>query len=92
MTEQLSSLTRPLDKEELRALLAQILDVDVAEVTDTAHFVDELEVDSLMALEIAVQLEQSYQVKLGEKEIVALKSLDDAYALLSAKLADRVSS
>jgi acyl carrier protein len=89
MTDQLSTRpARKLDKEELRALLAEVLDVDTSEVTDHAHFVDDLEVDSLLALEIAVRLEQAYSVSLGEKETESLKSLNDAYDLLSVKLAE----
>ncbi|MFD6188510.1 MULTISPECIES: acyl carrier protein [unclassified Streptomyces] len=76
----------PMDKERLRTLLAEILDVDVAEISDRAHFVDDLGVDSLMALEISVRLEAEYPVKLAEEELTELATLDDTYALLEAKL------
>ncbi|MFC5217800.1 acyl carrier protein [Streptomyces coerulescens] len=75
-----------LDKERLRGLLAEILDVDVSEISDRAHFVDDLGVDSLMALEITVRLEAEFPVKLAEEELTQLATLDDTYALLDAKL------
>ncbi|MFD6981811.1 acyl carrier protein, partial [Streptomyces sp. NPDC059956] len=53
-----------LDKEELRFLIADILALDVEEVTDDADFVQDLEVDSLMALSIVFRLERQYGVKL----------------------------
>ncbi|MEU9574424.1 acyl carrier protein [Streptomyces massasporeus] len=75
-----------LDKEELRALVAQVLDVDVAEVTDDARFVDDLEVDSLMALEVVVILEKQYGIKLPESDLKQIVTLRSAYDLLLGKL------
>lgn len=75
-----------LDKEELRALVAQVLDVDVAEVTDDARFVDDLEVDSLMALEVVVILEKKYGIKLPESDLKQIVTLRSAYDLLLGKL------
>jgi acyl carrier protein len=75
-----------LDKEELRAVVAQVLDVDEAEITDDARFVDDLEVDSLMALEIVVVLEKKYDIKLPESELKQIVTLQSAYDLLLGKL------
>ncbi|GAB3238001.1 hypothetical protein GCM10027447_37430 [Glycomyces halotolerans] len=78
-----------IDREELRHLVADVLDVDVEEVTDSAHFVNDLEVDSLMALEVMVVLERKYSVKLAESELKEVTSLDKAHALLLDKVASR---
>ncbi|MET7383000.1 acyl carrier protein [Streptomyces sp. NPDC005526] len=75
-----------LDKEELRALVAQVLDVDVSEVTDDARFVDDLEVDSLMALEVVVILEKKYGIRLPESDLKQIVTLRSAYELLLGKL------
>ncbi|MCJ0871751.1 acyl carrier protein [Streptomyces sp. AP-93] len=75
-----------LDREELRLLVADVLDLDPAEVTDTAHFTDDLDVDSLMALEITVRLEREYGVKMKETELAAITTLEGTYQLLASKL------
>jgi len=75
-----------LDKEELRSIVAQVLDVDTAEITDDVRFVDDLEVDSLLALEIVVVLEKKYGVKLPESELRQIVTLQSAYDLLAGKL------
>jgi acyl carrier protein len=75
-----------LDKEQLRDLVADVLDLDVAEVTDDAHFTEDLDVDSLMALEITVRLEKEYGVKLAEPELASITSLRGTYELLDRKL------
>ncbi|MCX5203704.1 acyl carrier protein [Streptomyces sp. NBC_00237] len=74
-----------LEKEELRAVVAQVLDVEVSEVTDDARFVDDLEVDSLMALEVVVVLEKKYGIKLPESELKQIVTLQSAYDLLLGK-------
>ncbi|MCX4803100.1 acyl carrier protein [Streptomyces sp. NPDC058682] len=75
-----------LEKEELRALVAHVLDVEVSELTDGVRFVEDLEVDSLMALEVVVVLEKKYGVKLPESEFKQIVSLESAYDLLLGKL------
>jgi acyl carrier protein len=75
-----------LDKEELRSIVAQVLDVDAAEITDDAKFVDDLEVDSLLALEIVVVLEKKYGVKLPESDLRRIITLQSASDLLAGKL------
>jgi acyl carrier protein len=79
--------TGSIDKEELRAIVAEVLDVDAGEIGDESSFVDDLEVDSLMALEIVVVLEKKYRVKLAERELKQISCLNNAYELMSAKLA-----
>lgn len=76
-----------LDKEELRTLVAEVLDVDVAAITDEARFVDDLEVDSLMALEVVVVLEKKYGVKLPESDLKQIVNLQSAYELLLSRSA-----
>jgi acyl carrier protein len=80
------STTTALDKDDLRATIAEVLDVDESDITDDASFIDDLEFDSLMALEVMVNLERKYGVKLGESELRQVTSLQTAYELLGRKL------
>ncbi|MEU9468107.1 acyl carrier protein [Streptomyces avermitilis] len=83
-----TTTTTALDKEQLRELVADVLDLDVAEVTDDADFMEDLDVDSLMALEITVRLEKEYGVRLAEAELTSITSLQGTYELLTSKLGD----
>lgn len=74
-----------LDKEELRSLIADVLELDVEEVTDDADFVQDLEVDSLMVLAIVVRLENQYGVKLEESDFKQVSSLIQVLQLITAK-------
>jgi acyl carrier protein len=76
-----------IDKEELRTIIADTIDQDVEEVTDTASFVGDLEVDSLMALELVIVLERKYGVKFKEEMLPQVTSLQAAHELLSNEMA-----
>lgn len=75
-----------LDKEELRAVVADALDVGVDQVTDTASFVEDLGVDSLLSLEVMVSIEQSYGIKLEESELQTLTSFNHVWELMRQKV------
>jgi acyl carrier protein len=77
-----------VDKEELRALVADVLELPVEEVTDDADFINDLEVDSLAALEIEIRLESKYGVKMDDSELTTISSLNRVYQLLKSKLDD----
>lgn len=75
-----------VDKDELRTLVADAIELEPDEVTDTADFVSELEVDSLTTLEITMRLEKKYGIKMAEEELLEITSLDSVHALVTAKL------
>jgi acyl carrier protein len=74
-----------LDKEELRSLIADVLEFDVEEVTDDADFVQDLEADSLMALALVVRLQKQYDVKLEERDLKQVSSLIQVLQLITDK-------
>jgi acyl carrier protein len=76
-----------VDKEELRSFLAHVLELDVEEITDDTDFARDLDLDSLMALEIVVRLQRQYGVKLVERDLKHITSLPQILELISAKRA-----
>ncbi|MFH8370232.1 acyl carrier protein [Streptomyces sp. NPDC018031] len=75
-----------LDLDDLRTLIADVLDVDEEDLTDDAEFIEDLGVDSLMALEVMVVLEKKYAIRLGEDELKKITCLRAAYDLIAEKL------
>jgi acyl carrier protein len=84
--------TATLNVDELRSLVATALDLPIDEVTDTASFVDDLGVDSLMSLEIAVTLEQRYGTKINDDELAKVTSFQAIHDLMREKLSASVGS
>lgn len=75
-----------LDKEELRHTIAKAMYMEVADIGDEQRFIEDLEVDSLMALEVAVVLEKRYGVRLRPAELQQITCLNTVYDLMRAKL------
>ncbi|MDQ0795502.1 acyl carrier protein [Streptomyces sp. B1I3] len=78
-----------LDREELRTLLAETIDAEVSQVGDDTDFVEELGVDSLMALEVVVVLERTYGIKFDEQEMRTVTTLSSAHDEVLRKLGER---
>nr|WP_246507033.1 acyl carrier protein [Actinocrinis puniceicyclus] len=76
-----------LDPEELRVFVADVLDLNVSDLTDDAHFVADLGMDSLKALEVMVALEKKYEIKITEDEVRDMTNFGDVRELVAAKIA-----
>ncbi len=72
-------------KEELRALISEIAEVD--EIPDAAHFKD-LGIDSMMGVEIVAAIERQYRVKIEDSELQQVSTLNKSYELVLSKLED----
>ncbi len=73
----------------LRTTVADVLDVDEHLLGADTHFIDELGVDSLMALEVMVTLERCYHIKLSATDLKEMTSLRKVYELLQLRLPSR---
>lgn len=63
-------------EQELKGLIAEIMEVEPDEVTPEANFVENLGMDSMTALEIMASIEKKYRIRIPEddlKKIVNLK-------------------
>ncbi|MGI8784139.1 MAG: acyl carrier protein [Acidobacteriota bacterium] len=63
---------------EVKRLIAELTEREVDEITDTALFVEDLGVDSLMAIEVMVALDKRYKIDIPEQEFNTIKNVDDA--------------
>ncbi|GGV78649.1 acyl carrier protein [Streptomyces griseoloalbus] len=75
-----------LDVSELRELVADTLDVELSALTDDILLIEELGVDSVVALELAVTLEQRYGIRIPEEELGTVRTFPDIRGLLNRKL------
>ena len=70
------------DTAEIQAGLAEIVEevagVEAADVTPEKSFVDDLDIDSLSMVEIAVQAEDKFGVKIPDDQLAELKTVGDA--------------
>jgi acyl carrier protein len=78
-----------MDRDEIRSivkgLIAKVTDVAPEEIADNASFVDDLELDSLAMIEIAVHVEYTYKFKLTPDEMGSIRSVGDAVEMVIKK-------
>jgi len=73
-------------KKEVKAKVSEITEISEDKLKESAKFVEDLGVDSMMALEIVASIEKKYKIVIPEEEIPKIRSLDDVYSLLEKKL------
>jgi acyl carrier protein len=70
-------------KEELRALVAEISEVDT--IPDDASF-KELGIDSMMGVEIVAAVERKYHIKIEDADLRLFTTLTKAYEVVARML------
>ncbi|MFT3661880.1 MAG: meromycolate extension acyl carrier protein AcpM [Gordonia sp. (in: high G+C Gram-positive bacteria)] len=73
-------------QEQLIAGIAEIIEevtgIEPSEVTMEKSFVDDLDIDSLSMVEIAVQVEDKYGVKVPDEDLAGLRTVGDTVAYI----------
>jgi|RifCSP13_1_1023834.scaffolds.fasta_scaffold623883_1 acyl carrier protein len=80
-------------EREITTIVAEIIEMEEDELWNKreAHFVNELDVDSMLALEMLAVLEKKYKITIPEENILDLTSLQSTIDLVRSKL-DRSSA
>ncbi len=76
-------------ENEIRAIIAQIVEKEPAEVTLDAKFFEDLGMDSMMALEIMAAIEKKYKISIPEEKLTQLTTLRQTVAVAQEYLANK---
>jgi len=78
-------------EKEVTAIVAEVTEVDEKEIWEKrdANFFKELEVDSLLALEIMALIEKRFKIQIPEERLVDVSSLNATIALTKQALAEQ---
>jgi len=60
--------------EELREIVAEVLEIDTDELIETADFVEVYDADSLRAIEILARIEKKYKVEIPQSELAEMRN------------------
>lgn len=75
-----------MEKEEIvravNGLLIQEFEIDEKEIRPGAHLKDDLGLESLDFVDIAVMVKKRFGIKIKGKDMLSLKTLGDAYELI----------
>ena len=68
-------------EEDIKNLVAAIIEKDPDQINPDANFFKDLGVDSMMALEILAAIEKKYKISIPEEKLAQLTSLNQAIAV-----------
>ena len=77
-------------KHRIREIVADVLEIDAEELTESGNFEESYNADSIVVIEILARFERYLDVIVRQDEMECLTSLGAAYAIVARKLADRV--
>lgn len=63
-------------ENEIKNLIAEIIEKDPSEINPEARFIEDLGVDSMMALEILAGIEKKYKISIPEEKLQELRTLN----------------
>jgi acyl carrier protein len=82
MTTQLPALDDG-QKEQIKEIVCDILELELDEVTDTSRFKEEHDADSLRTIEILASLERTFGITLKQSELSRMVNLAGVYAVVA---------
>lgn len=74
----------------LAEIIEEVTGIEPSEVTIDKSFVDDLDIDSLSMVEIAVQTEDKYGVKIPDEDLASLRTVGDAVTYIQKLEAEGV--
>ncbi len=70
-------------ENEVRALIAEIVEIEPEKITPEAKFVEDLGMDSMMSLEILGSLEKKYKIRIPEENLPKMTNFRQVLDLLN---------
>jgi len=66
----------------MREIIADVLEVEPSEITETSRFQEDHEADSLRAIEILARLEEEYHIEIPQEELPRMTHLAALYDIV----------
>jgi len=77
-------------RNKIKAAIAKISDIEAADIADRASFKDDLGLDSLVLLEISVEIEMQFGLEVNEEDLKQLQTVQDAVEFVQQALVGHV--
>jgi acyl carrier protein len=76
-------------RAEIKRLIANVTEREPEEISDTAHYMDELGVDSLMAMEVMIAVDKKYKINIPEEEYNKATNVDQSVKMVQDWIAKK---
>lgn len=78
-----------MEFDKLKEIIAEVLSVDPNEITEETTFMEDLGSDSLDLFQIAIGIEEAFQLELQTKELETVLTVGDALRMLKNATGER---
>lgn len=68
-------------EQDIKEIIARVVEIEPGNITLEAKFVDDLGMDSMMALEILAAIEKKYKIQIPEDKLMRLTNLQESIKL-----------
>ncbi|MFE6940658.1 acyl carrier protein [Streptomyces chartreusis] len=76
-------------ENQIKVLVADILELEPDEMTRTSRFKEDHEADSLLAIEILASLEKQFKITIAQQELARMVNLEGVYEVVAEAAAAR---
>jgi acyl carrier protein len=73
-------------KIKVKEAIRQVTGVDAASISDSASYIDDLDLDSLAILEIAVAVESEFKFQATDEELSSIRTVEDTITLVKRRI------
>jgi acyl carrier protein len=69
-------------RQQIKTHISAITGIPVGQIADSASYADDLGLDSLSMLELSVNLEYTFKIKIPVERLPELRTIDDAVRMV----------
>ncbi len=73
--------------EQIKDVLVSAININPELITPAAKLKEDLDIDSLSAVELALELETSFDIRIEDEELMKLETVQDIIDIVSSKKA-----
>lgn len=73
-------------ENKILQIVAEVSEMNIEEITFHSELVDDLEIDSMMSLEILTRLEKEFNISLSEEDFAKFDTVNDIISLVGEKI------
>jgi len=73
--------------ERVKRVTAEVLKIDVSEVKDDSHFVNDLGAESVQSIELVAAFEEEFDIEMDEDAALAVSNVGDAATFIDGVIA-----
>ena len=71
-------------EKEIKKIIEEITEIEQEKITPEAKFIEDLGMDSMMALEVLASLEKKYKIRIPEESLMKITNLKQTVELVKS--------